>query len=166
MLVNCIEGIQRNHILILHTDKRFLSLTQTTLIRLSPTSFHALRILGLEHSSVVEHLLHMNKTWIQKKNPKKVGKERKEKEDFCTVLCAQKPQLCPSSQGAAMNTAAVTHGKSTKSVKEERLSPVFLLSVLTTVGFAHRCSHLLTEIYPDHYHQSIVARELSNQTEI
>lgn len=27
----------------------------------------------------------------KKKNPKKVGKERKEKEDFCTVLCAQKP---------------------------------------------------------------------------
>lgn len=77
MLVNCIEGIQRNHILILHTDKRFLSLTQTTLIRLSPTSFHALRILGLEHSSVVEHLLHMNKTWIQKKPQE--GRERKKR---------------------------------------------------------------------------------------
>lgn len=55
---------------------------------------HTLRILGLEHSSVVKHLLHMNKAWIQKKKkkkPKKAGKERKEKEDFCTMLCTQKP---------------------------------------------------------------------------
>lgn len=85
MLVNCIEGIQRNHILILHTDKRFLSLTQTTLIKLSPSSFHALgihtlRILGLEHSSVVEHSLHMNKAWIQKKKKKtQEGRERKKR---------------------------------------------------------------------------------------
>lgn len=52
---------------------------------------HALRVLGLEYNSVVEHLLHMNKAWILKKNPRKVGKERKEKENFCTMLCAQKP---------------------------------------------------------------------------
>lgn len=130
---------------------------------------HTLRILGLEHSSVVKHLLHMNKAWIQKKkkNPRRQGKKEKKRKIFALCYVHRSHiQLCPSSQGAAMNTAAVTHGKSTKSIKEERLSPVFLLSVLTTVWFAHECSHLLTETYPGHYHQSIVARELSNQTEI
>lgn len=68
------------------------------------------------------------------------------------MLCVQKPHSAvPSSQGAAMKTAAVTHGKSTKSVKEERLSPAFPLSVPTTMGFARRCSHQLPETYSDHY---------------
>lgn len=42
---------------------------------------HTLRILGLEHSSVVKHLLHMNKAWIQKKKKIKTqeGRERKKR---------------------------------------------------------------------------------------